>query len=95
MGKGREHITPIIAAHLPCTVPESGFYLWARTPEPDTAFARRLHHEYKVAVLPGSYLAREAGGINPGAGFVRIALVAGLTDCLEAAERIAACCATL
>jgi N-succinyldiaminopimelate aminotransferase len=90
-----ERVTPIMAQHLPCSVPEAGFYLWARTPEPDTAFARRLHHEYNVAVLPGSFLAREAGGINPGAGFVRIALVAGLADCLEAAERIAACCANL
>jgi N-succinyldiaminopimelate aminotransferase len=85
-------VTPVVARHLPTARPEAGFYLWARTPEPDTAFARRLQHEYNVTVLPGSFLAREAGGINPGAGFVRIALVASLEDCLEAAERIAACC---
>jgi N-succinyldiaminopimelate aminotransferase len=87
-----DRVAPIVAHHLPCTRPDAGFYLWARTPESDTAFARRLYHEYNVVVLPGSYLARESAGVNPGAGFVRIALVAGLEECLEAANRIAACC---
>ncbi len=85
-------VTPVVARHLKTARPDAGFYLWARTPGSDTDFARRLQHEYNVGVLPGSFLAREAGGINPGAGFVRIALVATLADCLEAAERIAACC---
>jgi hypothetical protein len=60
--------------------PDAGFYLWARTPIADTEFARGLQREYNVTVLPGSYLAREAGGINPGADFVRIALVASSTN---------------
>ena len=56
----------------------------------DTEFARRLQAEYNVTVLPGSFLAREAHGTNPGAGFVRIALVADLAECVEAAQRIVA-----
>lgn len=88
-------ITPLLARHLDVTLPDAGFYLWARTPISDTEFARRLYAEYNVAVLPGSFLAREAGGVNPGAGFVRIALVAETAECLEGAERIAAFCQTL
>jgi len=87
-----DQVTAIVARHLPCPRPDAGFYLWARTPEPDTAFAQRLYREYNVSVLPGSYLARECGGVNPGAGYVRIALVASLEECLDAAQRIAACC---
>ena len=59
-----------------------------RTPIPDTDFARALVADYNVVVLPGSFLAREANGVNPGNGFVRIALVAPLAECLEAADRI-------
>lgn len=84
-------ITPMIAAHLDVALPDAGFYLWARVDRlglSDTEFARRLQAEYNVTVLPGSYLAREAHGINPGAGFVRIALVADLAECVEAARRI-------
>ena len=88
-------VTPIVAQCLPTARPEAGFYLWARTPIADTEFARRLYHEYNVSVLPGSYLARETGGINPGAGFVRIALVAPLDQCMEAAGRISDLCQKL
>jgi N-succinyldiaminopimelate aminotransferase len=69
--------------------PDGGFYVWLPTPIDDTEFVRRLHHEYNVLVLPGSYLGREVGGINPGARHVRIALVAPLEECVDAAERIA------
>ena len=69
-------------------MPDASFYLWARTPVADTDFARGLLEYYNVIVLPGSFLAREAGGVNPGAGFVRIALVAPLAECLDAANRI-------
>jgi len=82
-------VTPLLAQVLPSTTqPDAGFYLWARTPGSDADFARRLFADYNVLLLPGSYLARTAQGINPGAGFVRIALVAPLSDCLEAAGRI-------
>jgi len=80
--------TPRIAEVLGTGMPDASFYLWARTPVADTEFARGLFAHYNVIVLPGSFLARESGGVNPGAGFVRIALVASLDECLEAAERI-------
>jgi N-succinyldiaminopimelate aminotransferase len=93
-----EQVTPIVADCLDTQVPDAGFYLWAsvsRYAISDTEFARRLHDRYNVTVLPGSYLAREARGINPGDGFVRIALVASLDECLEAAQRIADFCRIL
>ena len=80
--------TPLVAEVLGTGMPDASFYLWARTPIADTEFARGLLEHYNVVVLPGSFLAREAQGVNPGAGFVRIALVAGLEECLEATRRI-------
>lgn len=68
--------------------PDASFYLWPELPIPDDQFARRLFAEYNVRLLPGSYLSREADGINPGANRVRIALVAPLEECVEAAIRI-------
>ncbi|MDK9725315.1 MAG: succinyldiaminopimelate transaminase [Sterolibacteriaceae bacterium MAG5] len=90
-----ERVTPLVAKHLVTAMPDAGFYLWARTPISDTDFARELHRQYNVTVLPGSYLARAAGGVNPGENFIRIALVAGLDECLEAARRIADFCNSL
>jgi N-succinyldiaminopimelate aminotransferase len=84
-------LAPALAPALPCAMPEAAFYLWAQTPGDDAAFARRLLVEENVAVLPGSYLAREARGVNPGAGRIRIALVPDLRQCAEAVERIVAC----
>jgi N-succinyldiaminopimelate aminotransferase len=69
-------------------MPDAAFYLWARTPMPDPDFTRRLYEAQAVSVLPGSYLAREAHGVNPGANRVRIALVASTDECAEAARRI-------
>jgi N-succinyldiaminopimelate aminotransferase len=88
-------VTPLLTPYLKTAVPDAGFYLWAQTPIADDEFTRRLQHQYNVGVLPGSYLAREANGVNPGANFIRIALVAGLEDCLEAAGRIVNFCKTL
>lgn len=81
-------VTPLIKQRLDVELPDGAFYLWARTDIPDTEFALRLYREKHVTVLPGSYLAREAHGINPGQDFVRLALVASLQECMEAAERI-------
>lgn len=81
-------VTPLIKQRLDVELPDGAFYLWARTDIPDTEFALRLYREKHVTVLPGSYLAREAHGINPGQDFVRLALVASLQECMEAAERL-------
>jgi N-succinyldiaminopimelate aminotransferase len=84
-------VTPLLAEVLDVALPDAGFYLWAKVPGgDDVAFARGLLAQYNVTVLPGSLLAREAQGGNPGAGRVRLALVAGLPECLEAARRIVA-----
>jgi N-succinyldiaminopimelate aminotransferase len=79
----------ILKPVLPVTQPDAAFYLWIRTPISDTAYAQALYRDYNVTVLPGSFLARNAQGINPGENFVRLALVAETTDTVEAAHRIA------
>jgi N-succinyldiaminopimelate aminotransferase len=79
----------ILEPVLPAVRPDAGFYLWIRTPVADTAFAQALYRDYNVAVLPGSYLARTAQGVNPGENFVRLALVAPTDETVEAAQRIA------
>ena len=81
-------VTPLMQEVMQVEMPDAAFYLWCRVPGLDTEFARKLYEKANVTVLPGSFLAREAHGVNPGAGFVRIALVASLEECLEAAERI-------
>ena len=81
-------VTPLLQQALKVEEPQASFYLWAQTPVPDTEFAQALYRDYNVTLLPGSFLAREALGINPGANFVRIALVAPLAQCVEAARRI-------
>jgi len=70
--------------------PDGSFYLWAKTPDDDIDFTRGLFEQQHVTVVPGSYLSREVDGLNPGAGRVRMALVAPLAECIEAAQRIAA-----
>jgi|UniRef100_UPI0035AE1BB6 N-succinyldiaminopimelate aminotransferase len=81
-------VTPMLAPVLDVALPDAAFYLWAGVHGSDTEFARELYALYNVTVLPGSYLAREARGVNPGAGRVRMALVAETAECVEAAERI-------
>jgi len=81
-------VAEILKPILPITLPDAGFYLWIRTPIPDTAFAQALYRDYNVTVLPGSYLARAENGVNPGENFVRLALVASTEETVEAAQRI-------
>jgi N-succinyldiaminopimelate aminotransferase len=83
-------LQPKLANSLPCTMPEAAFYLWAQTPIDDTDFAQRLLAKENVAVLPGSFLARDAHGANPGRNRIRIALVASEDECAEAVGRIIA-----
>ena len=88
-------VTPMLAEVLDVTLPDAGFYLWCGLPAAsdggpgdDVAAALSLLAQYNVAVLPGSFLARTAHGLNPGAGRLRLALVAGVEECVEAASRI-------
>ena len=87
-----EQVTPLLQGVLDVALPDAGFYLWAQVPGgDDIACARELLAQYNVQVLPGSLLARQAHGYNPGAGRIRLALVAPLEDCVEAAQRIVSC----
>ena len=81
-------VTPMLSGTLQVEMPDAAFYLWAKTNEADTDFAVKLYRDLNITVLPGSLLAREAHGTNPGAGFIRLALVASLDECVEAAKRI-------
>jgi N-succinyldiaminopimelate aminotransferase len=89
-------VTPLLQTVLDVALPDAGFYLWARVDNvarkgaalSDTEYAHRLYAEYNVTVLPGSYLARDAHGLNPGRNRIRMALVAEAGECLEAAQRI-------
>ena len=87
-------VPPSLATVLDVQLPDASFYLWARVPDAlglsDTEFARELLALYNVTVLPGSYLARDVNGANPGAQRIRMALVADTAECAEAARRIAA-----
>lgn len=73
-----------------CTVikPPASFYVWLKTPIADTEFAKQLFAEQNITVLPGSYLSRDCDGVDPGLNHVRIALVAPLDECIDAAQRI-------
>ena len=85
-------VTPLLAARMDVALPDAGFYFWAGVPGAfngdDEAFSRDLFAAYNVVVLPGSYLARDFNGSNPGKGRVRMALVAQTPECVEAAQRI-------
>jgi N-succinyldiaminopimelate aminotransferase len=84
-------VTPMLAEVLDVRLPDAAFYLWAAVPGGnDEGFARDLLAQYNVTVLPGTYLARHARGHNPGAGRIRMALVAETAECVEAARRIVA-----
>ena len=84
--KARSILSPVTEVN----VPEAAFYLWLRTPIADTEFAKQLFAQFNVTVVPGSFLAREAHGINPGRNFIRVALVAQVDECVEALQRLAA-----
>jgi len=90
-----ERVLSLLSDTLAPQKPQAGFYLWAATPIPDTEFARRLYSEQNVTVLPGQYLSRDGGDGNPGENRVRMALVAPLEECLDAANRINSLLSTL
>ena len=91
-------VTPLLAEVMDVALPDAGFYLWAdisRYGGDDVAFAMGLLAQYNVALLPGSLLARKSQGVNPGAGRIRMALVAPAEECVEAAHRIVSYTRTL
>ncbi|HUL56882.1 MAG TPA: succinyldiaminopimelate transaminase [Usitatibacter sp.] len=79
-----ERVNPV----LPLTMPQAAFYFWANVGGDDTAFARDLYAGTGITVLPGSYIGRDAHGVNPGRGFVRMALVSTVAESIEAATRL-------
>ncbi len=84
-------VTPLLTDVLEVTVPDAAFYLWAKIKDDkisDTELAVQLYRDLNITVLPGSFLAREAHGVNPGKNFIRMALVASYDECIEAANRI-------
>jgi N-succinyldiaminopimelate aminotransferase len=87
-----QQVTPLLQQVLDVQLPDAGFYLWAKVDRDsaisDTEYAKRLYAEYNVTVLPGSYLARDAHGFNPGRNRIRMALVAEVEECMEATRRI-------
>jgi N-succinyldiaminopimelate aminotransferase len=83
-----DRVLPILAPVLDVKRPDGAFYLWPDVGQDDEQFVRALFAEKNLTLLPGSYLAREARGENPGAGRVRISLTAGVEQCVLAAERI-------
>lgn len=88
-----EAVLPVLGEVLSVYQPDAGFYVWGEVPGgDDLAFARDLFAATHVTVLPGQFLAREAHGVQPGRGCVRLALVSGVDECLEGARRIAAFC---
>lgn len=82
-------VMPLLNKVLQVEMPDAAFYLWAKSSINDTELAVRLYRDLNITVLPGSYLAREAHGINPGQNFIRMALVAPYNECIEAANRMA------
>lgn len=84
-------VTPMLSNVLAVEMPDAAFYLWAKIQNPtetDESFALKLYRDLNITVLPGSYLAREVNGINPGKKFIRLALVASTEECVEASSRI-------
>jgi len=81
-------VTPMLNQVWATYQPDAAFYLWIQTQQADTEVAIKLYRDLNITVLPGSFLAREAHGVNPGAGFIRMALVASLAECVDASTRI-------
>ena len=83
-----ETLSPVLEREFELHPPDGGFYHWLDVGEDDQTFTLELFREENITVLPGSFLSRTAHGANPGYGFVRVAWVAPLADCLDAAERL-------
>jgi N-succinyldiaminopimelate aminotransferase len=87
-------VIDLLSDKMPLLRPDAGFYLWAKTPIPDTDFAQQLYAQQNITVLPGQYLSRSVDGYNPGTNYIRMALVAPLDECRDAAKRIGEFCSS-
>ena len=83
-----ETVHGILREVMEVELPDAGFYLWPKTPVSDTAFAQGLFQSENITVLPGSFLSREVSGLNPGSQRIRMALVAPVEECIDAAQRM-------
>ena len=85
-----EAVLDILSPVMKIKQTDASFYLWPETPIDDETFAQKLYEQQHVTVVPGSYLSRTVNGHNPGSNRVRMALVAPVEECIEAAQRIRA-----
>ncbi len=86
-----DKVLPILQTVFDVRLPDASFYIWLKVPDgDDLAFAKTLWQQAAIQVLPGRFLARDTEHGNPGAGYVRIALVADVETCVKAAQTIAA-----
>jgi len=83
-----ERVIELLSPNIEVSLPDAAFYLWLKVPQDDTLFARNLFAQQNITVLPGQYLSRDTDSGNPGEHYVRMALVAPLNECIEAAARI-------
>ncbi len=81
-------VLDILEDVLDVSCPDASFYLWPKLPGDDITFCQQLFAQEHITLLPGQFLSREADGINPGKGYARMALVAPLAQCIEAANRL-------
>jgi len=81
-------VLPLLKPVMQIEKPDAGFYLWPTLPVEDTTFTQAMMRDHNLAVVPGSYLGREINGSNPGSRHVRLALVAQLDECIDAANRL-------
>jgi N-succinyldiaminopimelate aminotransferase len=81
-------VLPILQAVIDTPRPAGGFYLWLAVGGDDVRITADLFAEQNITVVPGSYLGRAGAADNPGAGYVRVSLVASEAECVQAAGRI-------
>lgn len=81
-------VIPLLGKKFNFIKPDSGFYLWLETPIDDLEFTRSLYRDQNLLVIPGSFLARDVAGENPGNQRIRLALVSSVESCVQAAERL-------
>ena len=88
-------VMPLIESLCEVTRPQGSFYLWPRFDASDESLTVAALRDENLKVVPGRYLARAVGGVNPGENRLRLSLVAQTHDCVEAVQRLARVCETV